>query len=105
MKFHCIADETTVRGFRLAGVQGEIVNSATEAAAAVKMAAARPDCGVIILTEKTAAAIESTADKIRFEQDRPVIVVISGPEGPASGSKSLRTLVQEAVGIRLDPEG
>ena len=51
MNFYCIADENTVRGFRLAGVSGQVVNTAPEAAAALETAAARRDCAVIILTE------------------------------------------------------
>lgn len=105
MKFHCVADEFTVRGFRLAGISGEVANSAAEAADAVKLAAMRPDCGVVILTETIARSIAPLVDQIRFEEERPLIVVIPGPDGPAQGRRSLRALVQEAVGVRLDAEG
>ncbi len=101
MTFYCIADEDTVRGFRLAGVAGQAVTTASQAAAAVGAAAARPDCGIIILTEKVAASIRPQVDKIRLERDRPLIVAIPGPEGPLPGRKSLRQFVHEAVGIRV----
>src|ERR1700739_366541 len=104
MKFYCIADETTVRGFRLAGISGEVANSAAEPAPAVKMAATRRDCGVIILTEMIALSIPPLVDLIRFEQERPLIVVVPGPDGPVHERKSLRALVQEAVGVHLDLE-
>jgi V/A-type H+-transporting ATPase subunit F len=104
MKLHCIADEDTVRGFRLAGVSGEAVISASEAAAALDAAVARADCGVIILTEKIADAIRTLVDQIRFERERPLIVEIPGPDGALPGRKNLRQLAQEAVGIRLEPE-
>ena len=35
MKFYCIADEDTVRGFRLAGVAGQVATDAQHAASAV----------------------------------------------------------------------
>ena len=104
MKFHCIADEDTVRGFRLAGVSGDAVSAAPEAAAALHAAAGRPDCGVIILTDKIANAIRPLVEQLRFEREQPLIIVIPGPEGAARAGKSLRQLVQEAVGIRLEPE-
>ena len=104
MKFYCIADETTVRGFRLAGISGEVANSPAEAAAAVAMAATRRDCGVVILTEIIACGIAPLVDQIRFEQERPLILVVPGPDGPSRERKSLRVLVQESVGVRLDPE-
>jgi V/A-type H+-transporting ATPase subunit F len=103
MKLHCIADEDTVRGFRLVGVNGVAVSDSAEAAVAVE-AAVRMNCGVIILTEKTADSIRALVDQIRFESERSLIVEIPGPGGALPGRKSLRQLVQEAVGIRLEPE-
>lgn len=101
MNFHCIADEDTVRGFRLAGVSGEVVTP-DSAAAAVKAAAARPDCGILILGGTIAEAIGPLVDQIRYEQRRPLIVEIAGPEGQSRGRKSMRQIVQAAVGIRLE---
>lgn len=101
MKFFCIADADTVRGFRLAGIAGQVVTTAGEAAAALAGAVARPDCGLIILTERVAVDIRQQVDAIRLEQDLPLMVEIPGPEGPLPGHKSLRQLVQEAVGIRF----
>lgn len=101
MKFFCIADENTVRGFRLAGIAGEVVATAPQAAAAVARAVARPDCGIIVLTQKVAAQIRPQVDAIRLEQERPLLVEIPGPEGSRSGRKTLRQFVQEAVGIQF----
>lgn len=103
MKFYCIADEDTVRGFRLAGVSGKTVSSAAETVTAIEQAA-RSDYGVLILTEAIADSIRPLLDQIRFERERPLIVEIPGPEGALPGRKNLRQLVQEAVGIRLEPE-
>ena len=55
MKFYCIADEDTVRGFRLAGVEGRIVTSGPEAVEALRDTAAHPERGVVILTQHVAA--------------------------------------------------
>ena len=101
MKFFCIADEDTVRGFRLAGIGGQIVTTTEQAATAVESASSQPDCGIIVLTEKVAAWIRQQVETIRLERDRPLIVEIPGPEGPLPGRKSLRRFVQEAVGIRV----
>ena len=71
MKFYCIADENTVRGFRLVGLDGEVVTSARQAASAVDALASRPDCGILILTDKVAAGIRPKVDQIRMERSRP----------------------------------
>lgn len=101
MKFFCIADEDTVRGFRLVGMAGEAVNTAAQAATAVANAAARADCGVLVITERVAAGIRPQVETIRWDRERPLVVVIPGPEGPLPGRKSLRQIVHEAVGIRV----
>jgi V/A-type H+-transporting ATPase subunit F len=105
VKFYCIADEDTVRGFRLAGIAGQSVTTLDQAAAAVRQAVTQTEWGVIILTERLAASIRQQVEAIRMERDRPLIVEIPGPEGPLPGRKSLRQFVQEAVGIRVGPEG
>ncbi|OPY00354.1 MAG: V-type ATP synthase subunit F [Syntrophorhabdus sp. PtaB.Bin006] len=101
MKFYCIADEDTARGFRLAGVTAHVVATAEQARSAVEEAASRPDCGIIIIAEKVAVWIRPQIEVIRLERDRPLIVEIPGPEGPLSGRKSLREFVQEAVGVSV----
>lgn len=104
MKFHCIADEDTVRGFRLAGIEGVAVDTAAEAEQAVRRAAGNPDIGILILTDLVAAEIRPLVDDIRVNRSRPLITEIPGPDGPMPGRKTLRQLVQEAVGIRLEQE-
>ena len=101
VKFFCIADEDTVRGFRLAGIAGQVVNTSEQAATAVEAATAGTDWGIIVLTQKVADGIRPQVDTIRLERSRPLIVEIPGPEGPLPGRKSLRQFVQEAVGIHV----
>jgi V/A-type H+-transporting ATPase subunit F len=100
--FYCIADEDTVRGFRLAGIRGQPVSTAREAEAAVNEAADRGECGVIILTQGVAAGIRELVESFRLERDRPLILEIPGPEGPLADRRSLRQVVEEAVGLRID---
>ena len=101
MKFYCIADEDTVRGLRLAGVSGQAVATAQEAGVALAAAAADRENGIIILTQEVAAGIRAQVDTHRLERAQPLIVEIPGPTGPLSGHKSLREIVQAAVGISV----
>jgi len=102
VKFYCVADEDTVRGLRLAGVAGRAAATAGEAAAALSEAAARPDCGVLIISERLAGLIRARLEELRAGADRPLIVEIPGPEGPMPGRRSLREFVAEAVGVSLN---
>lgn len=104
MKFHCIADEDTVRGFRLAGIEGEAVSTAAEAEQAIRRAAANPGIGILIITDMVVADIRPLIDDIRVNRTRPLVTEIPGPDGPMPGRKTLQQLVQEAVGIRIGQE-
>lgn len=104
MKFHCVADEDTVRGFRLAGITGEAVASAAEAERAVRRAVDDPTVGILILTDLVAAEIRGLVDEVRVSPTRPLIAEIPGPDGPMPGRKTLQQLVQEAVGIHIGQE-
>lgn len=88
-----------MRGFRLAGIAGEAVTSAQQASQALDQAGA--DCLIVILTEKVAEEIRQQIDSFRLERSLPLIVEIPGPEGRRAGKRSLRQIVQEAVGINL----
>jgi len=99
--FFCVGDEDTVAGFRLAGIETQTATTPEQTRAAVEKFVARPDCGVIIITEKLVEGIRQQIETIRLERERPLIVEIPGPEGPLPGRKSLREFVQEAVGMRI----
>lgn len=104
MRLYCVGDEDTVRGFRLAGIEGRVVTSAFQAAVAVEEVARRKEVGVLILTEDVATAIREQVEAIRLEQERPLIVEVPGPSGPAPARRRLRQIVQAAVGINVRPE-
>jgi V/A-type H+-transporting ATPase subunit F len=104
VKLFCIADEDTVRGFRLAGVAGQVVSDAGEAVDAVKRAAAMPGLGLLIVTDVVASEAQAEIDRIRLECVQPLIAEIPGPDGPMEGRKTLREFVQEAVGISVGEE-
>ncbi|HEY3353128.1 MAG TPA: V-type ATP synthase subunit F [Polyangia bacterium] len=104
MRLFCIADEDTVRGFRLAGIEGRAAASAAAAGAALDEAAGRADIGVVIVTEAVAAALRAAIDALRLTHDRPLIVEIPGPGGPLPGRRSLHQIVQAAVGVSVGAE-
>lgn len=76
LRFYCIGDEDTARGFRLAGVEGRAVSGPSETAAALDEAAARKDCGVIIITKAAAGLARGKVDEIRLERQKPLVVEI-----------------------------
>jgi V/A-type H+-transporting ATPase subunit F len=104
VKFYCIADEDTVRGFRLAGVEGRAVAEPKQAAEALDEVFRRMGVGIVILTDVVAAGIRSQVDAYRAGSACPLIVEIPGLKGPMPGRKTLRQFVQEAIGMRIGQE-
>lgn len=101
MKIFCLADEDTVRGFKLAGIDGRAVATPEEALVALREISVREDVGLLVVTDVVAAEVQDEIDKVRIERQRPLIAEIPGPDGPMRGRKTLRQFVQEAVGINV----
>lgn len=101
MKFFVIADEHTVTGFKLVGLDGEVVESAEEASEALEKAFDSEDIGIIIITEKIAASIREEIDEFIFGRSFPLIIEIPDREGPMEGRTSIREMVRSAVGVKI----
>ncbi len=106
MHAFCIADEDTVRGFRLAGVHGEAVSTPHEAADALARARQLPECALLIVTEQVSESLGPELVRIRLAGGRPTVVEVPGPRGPRTSAPraSLKTLVRSAVGTALEDE-
>ncbi len=101
MSFFCIGDQDTVAGFRFAGVEGQVVESPSEAREVLLRAAADSLVSVVIITQSIAVELEKEISDIRFHRTQPAIVEIPGPEGPVEGRPKLLDLIREAIGVRV----
>jgi V/A-type H+/Na+-transporting ATPase subunit F len=101
MQFYVIGDESTVTGFGLAGVEGEVVETADEAREALAKAFSSPDVGIIIVTEKIAAELRAEMETYVFGRTFPLVIEIPDRTGPMEGRVSIRQLVRSAVGINV----
>jgi len=101
MQFYVIGDESTVTGFGLAGVEGQVVETADEAREALKKAFASSDVGIIIVTERIAAELRAEMEDYIFGRTFPLVIEIPDRTGPMPGRTSIRQLVRAAVGINV----
>lgn len=101
MKFFVIGDEDTVLGFSLAGIDGEVVHDEEEAKASLEKAFQMEGLGIIIITERIADKIRSLVDQYVYKTTFPLIIEIPDRLGPVGERKSIKELVQEAVGIHI----
>jgi V/A-type H+-transporting ATPase subunit F len=101
MQFYVIADEHTVTGFKLVGIDGEAVTSADEAREALKKAFSSTEIGIIVLTEKIASSIREEVEEFVFGHSFPLIIEIPDRTGPMEDRVSIRQMVRSAVGVKV----
>ena len=101
MSYYVIADEDTVLGFRYAGVAGEAVDAPEQAREVFERVCGSGEYDILILTEVVANGIRDSVNRVRFETQEPIVVEVSGQEGPVADRPDLLKLIQEAVGLRL----
>lgn len=102
MKFFCIADVDTVRGFRLAGVDGIATDDPDEASRALAAATANPDIAIVLLGHRVAKHLRRSVDALCLASPRPLFVEVPSPSDPETASPSAR-LIQNALGFQIDP--
>jgi V/A-type H+/Na+-transporting ATPase subunit F len=101
LKFHVIGDADTVLGFRLAGVEGDIVQTADETRESLDRAFGRKDLGVLIMPERTAQAVRQQVDQHVTKATFPLIIEIPDILGPMEGRKTVKEMIRAAVGVSL----
>ncbi len=101
MQFYVIADEHTVTGFKLVGIDGEVVESADEAREALKKAFSSTEIGIVVLTEKIASSVREEVEEFVFGHSFPLIIEIPDRTGPMEERISIRQMVRSAVGVKV----
>lgn len=100
-KIMVIGDADTVTGFRLAGVIESKVADAAQADAAVTDAIARPDVGIVIITQDMLAALSHKTVKQLETLAKPVVIEVPGKRDASGATESISEQVKKAIGIEL----
>ncbi len=97
-----IGDNDMVTGFRLVGVEGNIVTSVDETKEALEKAFMRNDLAVIVISEEFSPQpqIHEIIDKVRRERISPLIVELPGSKGKESDIR-MSDLISKTLGVRM----
>jgi V/A-type H+-transporting ATPase subunit F len=101
MKTVVIADEDTVIGFSLAGVQGVIVTTAEETRKAFDRVTQTKDAGILLITERVAQMIREKVDNWIIGGGQPLIVEIPDSQGSLEGRRTPHEFVKSAIGVKF----
>ena len=93
MKVAVVGDESTVTGYKLAGItESHLISSESEAKNIIKEL--EGDFGIIIVTDKYIPDFEP-------EETESLIIGVPGREGP-SGKEGLEDIIKNAVGVEVE---
>ena len=101
MRYFVIGDEDSVVGFRLAGVDGVVVDNRADAEASFDAVLEDNDYGIIIITERIAEIIRDRVDRYVFAEQFPLILEIPDRTGRLEGRLGMREMVNKAIGISM----
>ena len=102
MKFFCISDSRdTLTGFRLAGVDGVFASDRTEAQTAIADAIAKPELGVLLITEKLVAMCPDLIYDLRLKHTTTLVVEIPDRFGTGRPSDSITRYIRESIGVKV----
>ncbi len=100
-KIAMIGDESTVSGFRAAGVAGVPIYSSTEALETLREMAASGEYAIIFVTESLAAPILQDISRIPTGAVPAIIVVPDQGGAKGIGFAKIRGAVEKALGLDL----
>lgn len=102
MKMYLISDNVDTQiGMRLAGIDGCVAHTAEEIESEIKKALTDKDLGILILTEKAGATVESYLRSLKLTLHTPLIIEIPDRHGSRDIANSINSLVQESIGLKL----
>lgn len=102
MKFFVISDNVdTLKGMRLAGIEGIIVHERTELLKTMDIYLADNTLGIILITEILAEMIPARLNELRRTGHLPLVVVIPDRHGTQRSEDSITKYVRDAIGVKI----
>ena len=101
MKMYLLSDNVdTLRGMRLAGVEGAVVHRQDELLAQLELlAGAQQDVAVVLVTQKLTAAFSATLEAFGQKHKTPLFVTV--PDRHGAWSDRLTAYIKDAIGISV----
>lgn len=102
MKMYLLSDNVdTLRGMRLAGVDGVVAHTAEEVLFAMKQVMEKQDIGILLVTKKLYDAFSEKLLEILAEHATPLIVQIPDRHGADGSANAIAAYIKEATGIQI----
>lgn len=91
----------TLRGMRLAGIEGRVVHEHDELKAALAEVMSDRKLGILLVTEKLSADFPDLIRQAKVRGKTPLVVGIPDRHGGSNTSEAIARYVKEAVGLSI----
>jgi V/A-type H+-transporting ATPase subunit F len=96
-----IGSEDAVWGFALAGVRGQVVESAEDLNSALDAALADQTVDIVLVTEDVANWARQRVDTLKIRSAQPLVIEIPGPAGPDPDQPTLSEIIRRTIGVKI----
>lgn len=100
MKLICLGDRHTVEMMRISGVEGYVVEKASDAEDRLNRAFSDRNTGLVFVSSSVMKMIPRLIQEKRVSNRPPLILQIPSPDS-AAGDYSIESVIQKVVGIRV----
>jgi V/A-type H+/Na+-transporting ATPase subunit F len=102
MKYYVVTDSTdTLVGLRLAGIEGTVARTESEAREALNHALEDRDIGILLVSEHLASLCEREISPLKRNGMTPLVLEIPDRHSAGRASDSITRYIREAIGIKL----
>ncbi len=102
MKMYLISDNIDTQiGMRLVGIDGCVAHERGEVIECTEKAIKDTELGILIYTEKAAAAAKDYLNNLKLTLHTPLIIEIPDRHGSRDIAHSINSMVEESIGLKL----
>ena len=102
MKFFLISDNLdSCTGFRLAGIEGVVVDNKQALMEYVNKCLSDPEIGIILITEKLANLEHEKIYNLKLQNSKPLIVEVPSAGEPFQLLNSITKYIRDAIGVKI----
>lgn len=102
MKFFLISDNLdSCTGFRLAGVEGVVVDTKDSLTKHLNNCINDSEIGIVLITKKLVDLDRDRIYDLKLKMSKPLIVEIPSPDSPFQLTNSITKYIRDAIGIKI----
>lgn len=102
MKFYCLSDNVdTQLGFRLAGIEGEVVHERIEFLQALEKVMHQNDVDIVLITSKLIVLAPEVISELKLKQRKPLFAEIPDRHGSVKIGELIDQYVSSAIGVKM----